>query len=112
MMLRVTKAVPAIQEQRRSREDAARIARGLVERRLAGCVQIIGPISSTYWWQGEVETAEEYLCLVKSSRDAYPELEAAIRELHPYDVPEILAHPVVAGSQPYLDWLAGELRQD
>ena len=93
-----------------SRDDADRLARALVERRLAGCVQVVGPISSTYWWQGELETAEEYLCLVKSSRDAYPALEAAIRELHPYDVPEILAHAVVAGSQGYLDWLAGDLR--
>lgn len=93
-----------------SRAEAESIARALVERRLAGCVQIVGPISSTYWWEGAVETAEEYLCLIKSSRDAYPALEAAIHELHPYDVPEILAIPVAAGSAAYLDWLGDELR--
>jgi periplasmic divalent cation tolerance protein len=92
-----------------TRADAEAIARALVERRLAGCVQVAGPISSTYWWQDEVETAEEYLCLIKSSGEAYPALETAIRELHPYDVPEILAFPVVAGNPDYLTWLGGEL---
>jgi periplasmic divalent cation tolerance protein len=99
-----------IQTTTESRADAEALARALVERRLAGCVQIVGPINSTYWWQGEVESAEEYLCLVKSSRDAYPALEAAIQELHPYDVPEILAIPVAAGSAAYLGWLRDELR--
>jgi len=93
-----------------SRADAEKIARALVERRLAGCVQLIGPIHSTYWWQGVVETAEEYLCLVKSNRDAYPALEAAIQELHPYETPEIVAVPIEAGSAAYLSWLEGELR--
>jgi periplasmic divalent cation tolerance protein len=93
-----------------TRADAERIARALVERRLAGCVQVAGPIHSTYWWEGVVETAEEYLCLVKSSREAYPELEAAIQELHPYDVPEIMAMPVAAGSAAYFSWLESELR--
>ena len=86
-------------------EDATRIARELVERRLAGCVQVLGPITSTYRWEGAVETAQEWLCLVKSTRERYDELEGAIRELHPYDVPEILAVPVVAGHAPYLAWL-------
>lgn len=93
-----------------NREDAEKIARALVERRLAGCVQLVGPIHSTYWWDGAVETAEEYLCLVKSSHEAYPALEAAIQELHSYDVPEILALPVAAGSAAYLTWLQSELR--
>lgn len=93
-----------------SRADAEALARALVEKRLAGCVQIVGPISSTYWWEGEVETAEEYLCLVKSSREVFAALEAAIQELHPYDVPEILAIPVTAGSPAYLAWLRNELR--
>lgn len=95
-----------------SREDADRIARALVEQRVAGCVQILGPISSTYRWQGEIETAQEWLCLIKSRRDRYPDLEQAIRELHSYDVPEILATPVVAGSAAYLQWLADELRAE
>ena len=91
-------------------EEARRIARALVERRLAGCVQVLGPITSTYRWEGEVETAQEWLCLIKSRRDLYPELETAIRELHTYEVPEILALPVVEGDRRYLEWLGGVLR--
>ena len=92
-----------------TKSDAQAIARAVVEKRLAACVQIIGPITSTYWWQGEVETAEEWLCLIKTRADLYEQLEAAIREVHPYDVPEILAVPVVAGSKDYLGWLDSEL---
>jgi periplasmic divalent cation tolerance protein len=90
-----------------NRHDADNLAQALVERHLAGCVQIIGPITSTYRWQGEIESGQEWLCLVKTTKDKYDRLEAAIRELHPYEVPEILALPVVAGHQAYLDWLAG-----
>jgi len=94
-----------------SRDDAQRIATALVEQRLAACVQVIGPIASTYWWQGRVEQAEEWLCLIKSRRALYAELEQAIRARHPYETPEIMAVPVVAASQPYLHWLSQELRQ-
>jgi len=90
-------------------DDARRIADALVERRLAACVQILGPVTSTYRWQGKIETAGEWLCIIKSRREVYEELEAAVRELHPYDVPEILALPVVAGSGDYLDWLRAAL---
>lgn len=93
-----------------SRADGEAIARALVEQRLAACVQVIGPIHSTYWWEGAVETAEEYLCLVKSNREAYPALEAAIQELHPYEVPELVALPIETGSRAYLSWLQAELR--
>jgi periplasmic divalent cation tolerance protein len=85
-----------------TREDAQGIARELVARGLAGCVQIVGPITSTFQWQGEIETAQEWLCLAKGQQGLYQEIEAAIRELHPYDVPEILALPVVAGGADYL----------
>jgi periplasmic divalent cation tolerance protein len=95
-----------------SRADAERIARTLVEKRVAGCVQILGPVSSTYRWQGEIETADEWLCLIKSKEDRYADLERAILEVHSYDVPEILAMPVVAGSADYLQWLAEELRAE
>ncbi len=93
-----------------AKADAETIARALVERRLAGCVQIGGPILSCYRWQEKIETAEEWTCTIKTRRDRYGEVEAAIRELHPYQTPEILAVPVVAGSADYLEWLAGELR--
>jgi periplasmic divalent cation tolerance protein len=92
-----------------SREDAQRIAGALVDRRLAACVQVIGPIASTYRWEGAVTTDEEWLCLAKSRDDLYAALEQAIVELHPYDVPEILAVPVLAGGAAYLAWLDREV---
>lgn len=94
-----------------SREEADRIAQTLVEQRLAACVQVTGPITSTYRWQGAIETGQEWLCLAKSRADLFPRLEAAIRRVHSYQVPEILAVPVVAGSRDYLAWLDGELDQ-
>jgi periplasmic divalent cation tolerance protein len=87
------------------RADAERLAHALVERRLAACVQIVGPIHSTYRWQGKIETAEEWLCLVKTRRDLYLVVEQAILELHPYEVPEIIALPITAGNASYLAWL-------
>ena len=93
-----------------SKEQAARIAQHLLDRRLAGCVQVSGPISSSNWWQGKLETAEEWYCIIKTTAARYPEVEAAIRTVHQYDVPEILAFPVVFGSKNYLDWLADTLR--
>lgn len=92
-----------------SQEEARRIARALVESRLAACVQVIGPIESTYWWEGKMQQSEEWLCLIKTRADRYEEVEARVREVHSYDVPEVLALPVVAGHRPYLDWLDGEL---
>jgi periplasmic divalent cation tolerance protein len=88
-----------------SEEAAERIAAALVERRLAACVQVLGPIASTYRWQGEVERAREWMCVAKTTAARYPEVEAAIRELHPYDEPEIVATPIVAASPGYLAWL-------
>jgi periplasmic divalent cation tolerance protein len=91
------------------REDAERIARSLVEMRLAGCVQIVGPVTSIYRWKGKIETAGEWLCLIKSREDHFGAIEEAIRSLHPYETPEIIALPIAAGSRNYLDWLRNEL---
>ncbi len=91
------------------REDADRIARSLVEDRLAACVQIDGPITSTYRWNDRIETGQEWRCVVKSRRDLFERVERAIRVMHPYDVPQILAVPILAGSPDYLAWLDGEL---
>lgn len=88
-----------------SEEEAERIGAALVERRLAACVQVLGPIASRYRWQGEVETAREWICLAKTEASRYPQLEAAIRELHSYEEPEIVAIPIVAGSAGYLAWI-------
>lgn len=88
-----------------SRANAERIARTLVEAQLAACVQVLGPIASTYRWQGKIETAEEWLCLAKTRAELYARVEEAIRAVHPYELPEILAIPIAAGSQSYLDWM-------
>ncbi len=88
-----------------SEEEAERIAAALVERRLAACVQIVGPIKSRYRWQGTVEHSTEWICAAKTSAARYPELESAIRELHSYDEPEIVATAIVAGSAGYLAWI-------
>jgi periplasmic divalent cation tolerance protein len=92
-----------------TREDADRIAAALVERRLAACVQVGGPIISKYRWQGKLESTPEWTCTVKTLRSKYEAVERAIRELHTYDEPEILALPVVAGSEGYLRWLTAEV---
>jgi len=92
-----------------SKDDADRIARALVEQRLAACVQVVGPISSTYHWQGQLEMSQEWLCVIKTRQSHYRAIEDAIRRMHSYEVPEILAFNVAAGSQNYLDWLRGEL---
>jgi periplasmic divalent cation tolerance protein len=92
-----------------SRDEAEKIARELVARRLAGCAQVSGPIKSFYHWQGTLETSQEWLCILKTLPSHYAALEAAICELHSYDVPEILAFQVVEGSRDYLSWLGGEL---
>jgi periplasmic divalent cation tolerance protein len=88
-----------------SEEEAGRIASALVERRLAACVQVVGPIVSRYRWQGAVEEEREWQCLAKTTGAAYERVEAAIRELHSYEEPEIVATPIVAGSSGYLAWI-------
>jgi periplasmic divalent cation tolerance protein len=93
-----------------SEEEAERLSVALVERRLAACVQVLGPVASRYRWQGEIETAREWMCIAKTEVSRYAELEAAIRELHSYDEPEIVATPIVAGSAGYLDWLSASLK--
>ena len=88
-----------------SEQEAELIASSLVEAKLAACVQIGGPVRSRYRWQGAIEAAEEWQCLVKTTTGAYPQVEAAIRAMHSYDEPEITATPIVAGSAGYLAWI-------
>lgn len=92
-----------------SREDAERIARALVERRLAACAQISGPIESVYWWEGRVETAREWRCALKTSRTLFARAEEAIRSLHAYSVPQIIALEIAEGGGDYLAWLKENL---
>ncbi|GMU43659.1 MAG: hypothetical protein AMXMBFR25_16450 [Lysobacterales bacterium] len=86
-------------------EVADTLARTLVDERLAACVNRISPVVSTYRWQGAVEQAQEALLAIKTSEARYPDLERRLRELHPYECPEIVATPLVAGLASYLDWM-------
>ena len=92
-------------------ETANRIALAVVEAQLAACVNILPRVQSIYRWPGAVESAVEVPLLIKTTAAAYPALEAAIRERHPYDVPEIIALPITAGLPAYLNWLVAETRQ-
>ncbi|MGD8984759.1 MAG: divalent-cation tolerance protein CutA [Desulfobacteraceae bacterium] len=92
------------------KDDAEVISREIVEKRLAACAQVLGPITSTYWWKEEIEKTEEWLCIMKSRSDLFKELEEAIKSIHPYEVPEIVAVPIVSGSQSYLEWLEQEIK--
>ncbi|HWT00546.1 MAG TPA: divalent-cation tolerance protein CutA [Pyrinomonadaceae bacterium] len=92
-----------------SREEAARLADMLVGARLAACVQILPEIESIYHWQGKVERAPEVLLLAKTTEAHFAALEAAVRSLHSYETPEIVALPVTAGSAPYLEWLTANV---
>ena len=94
-----------------SKEEASKIAETVVQKRLAACAQILGPVSSVYRWEGKVERAEEWLCIMKTRAKLYPELESLISQVHSYDVPEILAVPIVEGSKSYLSWLNTEVKR-
>lgn len=88
---------------------AQEIANALVEKRLAACVQVSGPIESIYRWQSKVQQSVEWLCTAKTRADLFPQVEAAIRSRHSYKCPEIIAVPVVGGSEAYLIWLGEQL---
>ena len=93
------------------RVDAEKMATMLLEKRLVACAQISGPVSSSYWWQGKVVSSEEYLLVMKSDESRYYELEQLIRELHPYETPEIIATVITHLSEDYRQWLEKELRR-
>jgi periplasmic divalent cation tolerance protein len=91
--------------------EALRIARTVVDSRLAACVNILaGSVTSIYRWKGEIETAKERLLLIKTSRKRLAKLQAKVEQLHSYDVPEFIALPIAAGSRSYLSWLHENLR--
>jgi periplasmic divalent cation tolerance protein len=94
------------------RESAEKLAVLLVERRLAACVSILAPCTSVYRWQGEIQRDEEHPLLIKTVAERYPDLEAAICASHPYELPEIIAVPVVHGLPAFLDWVEAETRNN
>jgi periplasmic divalent cation tolerance protein len=89
---------------------AERLARALLDARLAACVNVVPGVRSFYRWKGEIESAAEFMLIVKTSRDLFPALRIEIEKLHPYEVPELLALPVLAGAENYLSWLESNLR--
>jgi periplasmic divalent cation tolerance protein len=94
-----------------SRFDAEKMAAVLLEKRLVACTQISGPVSSSYWWQGKIASSSEYCLVMKSDESLYDELEQCIRELHPYETPEIIATVITRLSEDYRQWLDRELRR-
>src|SRR5215475_8383722 len=93
-----------------SRAEAMELARAAVAARLAACSQVAGPIASTYWWNDELERAEEWFVFFKLPADRYEELAELLSRVHSYDEPEIIAVPIVAGAPGYLQWLSEETR--
>jgi periplasmic divalent cation tolerance protein len=92
-----------------SDEEAGRIARSLVEKHIAACVSILPKARSIYRWKGEIEDAQEFVLLIKSRRDVFEALRTELSKIHSYEVPEIIALPVVDGSEAYLGWIDREL---
>jgi len=94
------------------KQDAEALAQAVLERRLGACVQLSGPIESRYWWNNRLETAAEWMLIIKTCRDLYKPLEKLLLELHPYDQPEIIATPIVEVSAGYLKWLHEQVKED
>lgn len=92
-----------------ARAEAEAIAERLIRENLAACVQILGPMTSIYRWEGEVARAEEWLVLAKTTVELRPQVEAAIAQMHSYEVPEIITLPIAGGSDAYLSWLRGSV---
>ncbi len=91
------------------KSDAERIAKFLLDKKLSVCTQIIGPITSVYKWKGKLEKSKEWLCIIKTKKTLYKRIEKAIKNVHPYKLPEIVATPIIEGSREYLEWMQKEV---
>jgi periplasmic divalent cation tolerance protein len=91
------------------RQDAEQIAAELVSQRLAACVQVSGPIGSTFRWEGKTETLEEWMCTIKTTSAKRAAIEAVFKSLHPYKAPEFVVTPIAGGSSEYLAWIEAEV---
>jgi len=93
-----------------SAKEARKIARAVVEKRLAACANILtSPVQSVYRWKGRVESAKEFLLIIKSTKAGFPKLKAEVTRLHSYDVPEIIALPIASGASNYLTWISNSV---
>lgn len=95
----------------KTKADAEKIAKLLLEEKLAGCVQVVGPMTSYYRWKRNIEEAQEFICFIKTKKELYRELEKKIKEIHPYEIPEIIMIPIEDGNKDYLEWLKGVLKK-
>jgi len=95
-----------------SEEEGKKVASAVVEEKLSACANMIGPIRSLYWWDGKVQDDPEMLLVMKTKKDTFKKLESRIKEVHSYDVPEIIALPIDAGHAPYLDWIGESVKPD
>ncbi len=93
----------------RDNEEAEKIARQLLKRRQAACVNIVPGVNSHFWWQNRLDSAQECLLVVKTKDTLLPDIVKSVRKIHSYSVPEIIALPIVGGSQEYLDWIDSEV---
>lgn len=93
-----------------SRRECRKIARRLIEGKLAACVNITQPIQSVYWWEGKIDHGKEFLMFIKSSRDLFPQIKAEISLIHSYHTPEIICLPIIDGSRNYLQWIGDSVR--
>jgi periplasmic divalent cation tolerance protein len=93
------------------KEDAVRLGKALLQKRLVACAQVSGPVDSLYWWKGEIEQAKEYKLLVKSTQSLWDSLREEIKGQHPYDIPEIISMKISDVNTEYQHWLLGELQK-
>jgi len=92
-----------------SREAAEKFSKEITSAKLSACSQVEGPITSFYWWQGKLEEEQEWRCTLKTTQEAYQRLEQKIKEVHPYDTPEIIVIPILRGSKDYLNWVEANI---
>ena len=95
-----------------TKREATKIIQCLLEERLIACANIIGPVSSLFWWKDKIDEATEFLVLMKSSRKLFDKLSKRVKEIHSYEVPEVLALPILKGLPSYLSWLEANLRSE
>jgi periplasmic divalent cation tolerance protein len=93
-----------------TKEEAEKIGRGLIEQGLAACFQVVGPITSIFKWQGKIDESQEYLCLIKTRKDLFDEVKTNIETNHSYEIPEVIATEIIDGSDKYLNWMSGSIK--
>lgn len=94
-----------------TREEAEKITRNLLAQKWIACANIVGPVSSLFWWKNKINQDNEFLVLMKTRSSLFEKLAAAIKQMHSYEVPEIIAVPITKGEQSYMDWLGSSLRK-